>query len=136
MSDRELVAVVVIGGDVYGPGYENPPPAKVAARITNPSAWGDADPVNAEPASPPGGNTEEPPAEPPAAPPVPVEPAPETEPAQPATTPAPALPVPPRSGPGSGINAWRAYANACKVAYPADAGREQIIEACEKAGVV
>lgn len=37
---RELKAVVIVDGVVYGPGYETPD-AKVAARIKNPAAWGE-----------------------------------------------------------------------------------------------
>lgn len=41
---------------------------------------------------------------------------------------------PPRSGKGSGIEAWRAYARAVHVAVPDGAERADIITACEKAG--
>ncbi len=37
---RELKAVVVVDGVVYGPGYETPD-ERVAARIKNPAAWGE-----------------------------------------------------------------------------------------------
>lgn len=51
--------------------------------------------------------------------------------------PAPDLPPPPpRSGRGSGLDAWQAFANVAKVTYPADAKREHIIAACINAGVI
>lgn len=142
MAARELVAVVVYGGDVYGPGYINPPPDDVAKVITNPACWGDpkADPADE---SAPGGQTEEPAAEtPPPATPAPTEPVvtpapvPVSEPPVPTPEPAPIVEVPPRSGRGSGIDAWRAFAQAAGVTTPADATRDDIIEACEKAKVI
>ncbi|MEV2239520.1 hypothetical protein [Micromonospora sp. NPDC049891] len=45
-------------------------------------------------------------------------------------------PPPPRSGKGSGLDAWQAFANVAKVTYPADAGRADIIAACIEAGVI
>jgi hypothetical protein len=42
--------------------------------------------------------------------------------------------APPRSGKGSGIEAWRAYAHAANVAVPDEAERGDIIAACERAG--
>ncbi|MGA5489566.1 hypothetical protein ACPCK1_17640 [Streptomyces pseudogriseolus] len=44
--------------------------------------------------------------------------------------------APPRSGRGSGVEAWRAYAEQHDVEVAADASREDIIAACEAAGVV
>jgi hypothetical protein len=38
---RELKAVVLVDGVVYGPGYETDIPDHVAERITNPAAWGE-----------------------------------------------------------------------------------------------
>lgn len=133
MGARELTAVVVMGGEVYGPGYINPPPADVAEQITNPGAWGEEKPVTGSD-SPQGGQTEEPatPSAPPATP----------APTEPALTPAPEPPPaqdnepPPRSGAGSGVEAWRAFATAKGVAYPAGAKREDIIAACENAKVI
>ncbi|GGM27099.1 hypothetical protein GCM10011608_09860 [Micromonospora sonchi] len=53
------------------------------------------------------------------------------------TEPAPSLPPsPPRSGKGSGLDAWQAYANVAGVSYPADASRADIIAACVDAGVI
>ncbi|WP_125262320.1 hypothetical protein [Streptomyces alboflavus] len=43
---------------------------------------------------------------------------------------------PPRSGRGSGIEAWRAFAEQHKVEVATDASREDIIAAAESAGVV
>ncbi|MEV8394828.1 MULTISPECIES: hypothetical protein [unclassified Streptomyces] len=44
--------------------------------------------------------------------------------------------APPRSGRGSGVEAWRAFAEQHDVEVAADASREDIIAACEAAGVV
>ncbi|MFI1467642.1 hypothetical protein [Streptomyces wuyuanensis] len=44
--------------------------------------------------------------------------------------------APPRSGRGSGVEAWRAFAEQHDVEVAADATREDIIAACEAAGVV
>jgi hypothetical protein len=127
---RELSKVVVLNGTVYGPGYINPPPDDVAARITNPIAWGDEpdsgkSPQGAEPveapvvASPGDGEVTSPD-------PIPA----------PADEPKPTVPEPPRSGAGSGITAWRAFADANDVDYEADATRDEIIVACEQAKVI
>lgn len=43
--------------------------------------------------------------------------------------------VPPRAGKGSGKEAWAAYAEANGVEVDADASRDDIIAACEAAGV-
>jgi hypothetical protein len=42
--------------------------------------------------------------------------------------------APPRSGAGSGADAWRAYAEAIDVEIPADAGRDDIIAAVDARG--
>lgn len=42
--------------------------------------------------------------------------------------------IPPMSGKGSGRDNWAAYANDVEVDIPADAGRDQIIEAIRTAG--
>jgi len=44
--------------------------------------------------------------------------------------------APPRSGRGSGVEAWRAFAEQHDVEVAADASREDIIAAAEAAGVV
>lgn len=43
----------------------------------------------------------------------------------------PAVTEPPRGGPGSGVKAWRAYADAQGIAYDADADRDSIIAAVD-----
>lgn len=55
----------------------------------------------------------------------------------PASAPKPSLPPPPpRRGKGSGLDAWQAYANLAGVTYGGDASRDDIITACETAGVL
>jgi hypothetical protein len=44
--------------------------------------------------------------------------------------------APPRSGRGSGVEAWRAYAEQHDVEVAAEASREEIIAACEAAELV
>ncbi|MFF7365622.1 hypothetical protein [Streptomyces sp. NPDC008125] len=44
--------------------------------------------------------------------------------------------APPRSGRGSGEAAWRAFAEQHSVEVAADASREDIVAACEAAGLV
>ncbi|MGW2742370.1 hypothetical protein [Streptomyces sp. NPDC001450] len=44
--------------------------------------------------------------------------------------------APPRSGRGSGIEAWRTFAEQHGVGVDSDMSREDIIAACESAGVV
>lgn len=44
-------------------------------------------------------------------------------------------PVPPRGGPGSGAEAWAEYAKANGFDVPADASREEIIEALDGEGI-
>ncbi|RPK74461.1 hypothetical protein [Streptomyces sp. ADI95-17] len=44
--------------------------------------------------------------------------------------------APPRSGRGSGVEAWRQYAEQHNVEVAADASREDIIAACEAAELV
>lgn len=43
------------------------------------------------------------------------------------------LPMPPKAGPGSGVDAWRAYAQQEKVTVPDGAGRDEIVAAIEAA---
>ncbi len=150
-----LATDVYVGGRCYSAGSE--PPPQIADRITNPSAWRDApagdpgqtpavtEPVPEQPNPGPGDDTRigevdtepdrEP--EPPHAPP---EPSPEQDPppAPPAPSPEPEpLPeAPPRSGKGSGIEAWREFARATNTAVEPDADRAQIIAACETAGLL
>jgi len=62
--------------------------------------------------------------------------------AAPSSPPAPApkgaavAAVPARSGKGSGVEAWRAFAAANGVDTDSDMSRDDIIDACEQAGVV
>ncbi|WP_329032256.1 hypothetical protein OIE71_04750 [Streptomyces sp. NBC_01725] len=44
--------------------------------------------------------------------------------------------VPPRSGRGSGVEAWRTFAEKNNVGTDSDMSREDIIAACERDGVV
>lgn len=44
------------------------------------------------------------------------------------------LKPPPRQGPGSGADRWRAYAASVDVEVPADASREDVIAALDEAG--
>jgi len=134
---RELAQVVVMGGDVYGPGYINPPPDDIAKRITNAAAWGESK-SDTDDGSPQGEEVVETPVV--AAPgdgevttPTAPEPTPET-PADKAEE--DEVEAPPRSGKGSGITAWRAFADAKGVSYSEDAERDEIIQACEQAGVI
>lgn len=131
---RELNRIVVYGGTVYGPGYENPPPSDVAAVFTNPDVWGEVPDSDPEPVvSPPGGPAQEPETPAPNGPAVPT---PTEEPENPVKPSKPPILVPPRSGTGSGIGAWRAFADYHEVSYPAAASRDQIVEACEQAKVI
>lgn len=43
--------------------------------------------------------------------------------------------MPPKRGPGSGATAWREYASSKGVEVPADAPRDDVIAALDKAGV-
>ncbi|MFJ9468332.1 hypothetical protein [Streptomyces caniferus] len=52
------------------------------------------------------------------------------------TPPGVGVEVPPRSGKGSGVEAWRAFAERKGVDVDQDATREDVIAACEAAGVV
>lgn len=45
-------------------------------------------------------------------------------------------PVPPRAGAGSGRPVWQAFASRNGVDHPADATRDEIIDACQQAGVI
>jgi hypothetical protein len=117
---RRLRRVVHLRDDrgvrhVFGPHDELPDWA--AARIRNPAAWADTAP---DPDQDP------PPREDP--PPVSVN--------QPAVEPAAtAVPIPPRSGKGSGRSAWAAYAAHHGIAVGEDWERGDIIEALEHHGV-
>ncbi|MEU8158035.1 hypothetical protein AB0B94_30650 [Micromonospora sp. NPDC048986] len=56
---------------------------------------------------------------------------------EPAPAASPALPSPPpRAGRGAGLEPWREFAAAAEVAIPDGARRDDIITACERAGVI
>lgn len=104
---RTAVAVHTPKGTVWLSAGESPS-ADVAALITAPNAWDDDA----------------------AAPAVPTEPAPASEPSEPTPeTEAPA--EPPRSGRGSGADAWRAYAQATGLDIDSDMTRDEIIAAVD-----
>lgn len=134
---RELKQVVVYGGAVYGPGYINPVEDDIAERFTNPAVWGEAKESKGSDASAQDdeGTVKAPVVAAPGDGDVtsPESPEPTPAPSEPAK---PTVPVPPRSGAGSGINAWKAFADANDVQYGADDSRDEIIEACEKAKVI
>ncbi len=70
---------------------------------------------------------------------VPVSEPPQDEPPQddePVRVTEPAPDPPPRAGRGASAEAWRAWANSLAVAIPDGAGRDDIIAACEQAGVL
>ncbi|TDB98259.1 hypothetical protein E1091_07840 [Micromonospora fluostatini] len=46
------------------------------------------------------------------------------------------VPAPPRSGPGSGKDAWRAFLGASNVEYDPEAGQRELIATAERAGLV
>ncbi|MCU8589927.1 MULTISPECIES: hypothetical protein [unclassified Streptomyces] len=48
----------------------------------------------------------------------------------------PIIEAPPRSGRGSGVEAWLAFAEAYGVGTDSDMSRDDVIAACEAAGVV
>ncbi|MGC4886694.1 hypothetical protein [Micromonospora sp. DT227] len=149
-SGPRLASYVHVGGRRFGP--EDEVPADVAALITNPKAWeGGTLPTHVE-----GGTTAR----------TSEAPAPGNPPSQAAReselTPdevqahagddasddasegdsaadgdKPArIPAPRRSGKGSGVDAWAAFAATQGVEVEADASRDEIIAACEQAGVI
>jgi hypothetical protein len=126
MSGPTLRTHVHVAGRTYPAGIS--PPADIAVRITNPAAW------HEQPAttpSPPGIDApQDPPVDTGMA-------APSRDSAAPMDSAAAAGPKPPpRSGRGSGLDAWQAFATHHGVDVPADADRETIIAACERAGLV
>ncbi|MEU4218131.1 hypothetical protein [Actinoplanes sp. NPDC026623] len=138
MQQRRLAAWVIIDGRAYGPDHDLP--ADIAERITNPHAWPpehasapEPEPVFAGPAAPTW-NLDATPAPKPAPEPAP-------DPAPVLVLPdsgggggLPAVVPPPRSGKGSGVEAWRAYAAAMHVSVADDTDRGDIIAACVRAG--
>lgn len=109
---RRLNTYVHVGGEWYGPDSEVP--ADVAKRI-GAHAWTDGDQDGGEPAEVGF-----------------VDPA-----AQQSPTPTGAgSEAPPRSGRGSGVEAWRTFAEQNDLDVPADATREEIIAAAEDAELI
>jgi hypothetical protein len=93
----------------FGPGMDIP--ADVAELITNPTAWADEQLAEAG---------------------IPVDP---SAPAAPGEQDTGEDGPPPRSGAGSGRDAWAAYAAANDFEVAADAGRDDIIEQLAEAGI-
>ncbi|MEW1867040.1 hypothetical protein AB0420_02380 [Streptomyces caelestis] len=108
---RRLRTYVHVDGTAYGPGDDVP--AEVAERIGDHAWETDGDQDDGEPTV---GYTD------PAA--------------QQSTTPPNGGEAPPRSGRGSGVEAWRQFAEQNDLDVPADAGREDIIAAAEDAGLI
>lgn len=145
---RVLRTDVHLGGKVYRAG--STPEPQIAERISNPRAWTEA------------GDTTEQSAVSPAPAPQLTEPVPEQpnpagtgadqaaagvqtgaaagDPTAAADPPlpeaAPLLKAPPRSGKGSGLDAWQAYASGYGVDVAPDADRGDIIAACQRAGLL
>ncbi len=100
----------------FTPG--DPVPAWAEAQLTNPKLWG--------------GSSASPPAPAAALLPGPQDPAGAGEGSGTAKAPA----APPRSGPGSGTAAWAEFAAAAGVETGEKASREDLIAACEAAGII
>lgn len=158
---RELKAVVLVDGVVYGPGYAQPDD-NVAKRITNPIAWGEdahsdeghgvpGDPeqqaagllphapvqLNQATPSEPAGDGGVSPVEPPAADtPSSAVPAGNGTPDGGLVATGEGLAEPARSGKGSTEAAWRAFAESKGVQVSEDADRNEIIAACKDAGAI
>ena len=108
---RRVAAYVHVAGRVFAPGDEVPD--GFAKRITNPAAWGD-EPLDEGGDLPPG-----------------------TVPAQNGTGQREdVVAEPPRSGKGSGRDAWAAYAAEHGAEAPEGATREEIIAELEERGVI
>ncbi|OUD02565.1 hypothetical protein [Streptomyces swartbergensis] len=109
-SEKQLVAYVHVrdvGGRTVAYGPGEDVPAWARKQITNPKAWGEGEAAATSSAeAPPPAGTGD------------------------------DLEAPPRAGKGSGVDAWRAFAERKGVDVDQDATREQIIAACEAAGVV
>lgn len=119
MSGRRLAGVVHVTGP-DGQAYVLTPdgelPSWAEERITNPAAW-----VGADTASP-------------AAPADPSSSSPSST-STAAAQDGPQGPPPPRTGRGSGQQAWATYAAACGVTVPDGTSREDIIAVLDAAGV-
>ncbi|WP_053065479.1 hypothetical protein [Micromonospora sp. RV43] len=148
-SGPRLASYVHVGGRRFGP--EDEVPADVAALITNPKAWeGGAPPTRVESGTTARTPEAQAPGDPPSQAAQEYEMTPEEiqalagddadagdagdsaadgdKPAQ--------IPAPRRSGRGSGVDAWAAFAATQGVEVEADASRDEIIAACEQAGVI
>jgi hypothetical protein len=142
---RVLRTDVYVGGLCWPAG--SVPPPGIADRITNQQAWTEVPDAESDTEAPT-------PADPPA-PPVVIEPVPEQpnddagddlvigevvaddgSPSDPLPPGAPSVQAPPRSGRGSGIEAWREFALLNDVDVRAGAERAEIIAACEDAGLL
>ncbi|MFD0078229.1 hypothetical protein ACFVIY_38010 [Streptomyces sp. NPDC127166] len=110
---RRLIAYVHVDGQPYGPGDDVP--AEVAERI-GAHAWADDD-TDGELVGEPGPETVG-----------------FTDPRTDGS--GGDVEAPPRSGRGSGIDAWRKFAEENGVEYDTHASREDIIAAAEQAGLV
>ncbi len=141
---RRLRTDVYVAGLCYEAG--STPDDDIARKITNPLAWEDdvTSPVpNSNDTSHIGDGTRVV-AEPPPGPSGGPEPRPAANPADTAgeeqtqefSQGEARLSAPPRSGRGSGTDAWEAFANVHGVDLPPDADRSEIIAACERAGLV
>lgn len=119
---RRLIAYVHVDGKAYAPGDDVP--KEVAAKITNPAAWEGEDTAPEQEAT--SSDTAEGSSE---------DPAPSGPSDSGGQEQGKALTPPPRSGAGSGREAWAAYAAAHDVPVRSGAGREEIIEALQAAGV-
>ena len=117
-SGARLARTVHVDGRPYGPGDQIPD--EVAARIRNPRAW-EGGVLPPEATGAPGGSGGQ------------VDP---EEPVEEDSGEAGRVAAPPRTGRGSGINAWRDFAAAHSVNVPENASREDIIAACENAGLI
>jgi hypothetical protein len=109
MSGRRLNTFVHVGGVAYGPGTDVPPEVaeKIGAHAWEPDEDDQGEGEGAQ---------------------IGVE--------DPTTTQSPGDEPPARSGRGSGIDAWRKFAEQNGVEYDTDASRDEIIAACEAAGIV
>ena len=114
----KLRTTVHVDGKSYGPGDV---PADVVGRISNPNVWDGDVPAGA------GSNVE-------ALPMSPVLSGGSLQPGKPERV-VTADGPPPKGGPGSGRDAWAAYAGQHDVDVPADATREDIVAALEAADV-
>lgn len=128
-QQRHLAAWVIIDGQAFGPEHDLP--ADIAARITNPHAWPPDVPALAD--VPAGSAIDGSDAD------MPGLMASAKSSSIPRVTndraaPRDAAVPPPRSGKGSGADAWKAYAHAVNVDIEANADRGEIIAACERAG--